>query len=146
MPPIPSSFCVTEPYHPSTTTPTTSPSWRGSPTPTPTPRHTRRRTSLPLPEGLRHATRFDFEIKNCDSHTQPVGLLAYITAPLFFRILLVHNDSYAHTPSRVATPSAMNLSTRTANGDAKRERVFLDKDRNRAKKRGLKRKRKKMTY
>ena len=30
------------------------PSWRNSPTPTPTTRHTRRRTSLPLPEGLRH--------------------------------------------------------------------------------------------
>jgi hypothetical protein len=58
-----------------------------------------------------NATRFAFGIKNSEPHTQPVGLLAYITAPLFFRNLLVQNESYAHTPSLVATPSAMHLST-----------------------------------
>ena len=39
---------------------------------------------MPLLEELRHEMQhvFDFGIENCQTHAQPVGVLAYITASL----------------------------------------------------------------
>ena len=59
-----------------------------------------------------NATSFDFfGIENCPTHTQPVGVLAYIISSLILVIYFCEYWSFRAHPIPSGTPPAMHLST-----------------------------------